>query len=688
MYRYGSGKTILTERLIDGRILFRDLRANGVPVVEEHEEQNTPSFAFEIDGSDLSYGWESVSFDSEPLKDGGVRGTLVLDNARVLARLTLETVAGEEGFFLRTLKLENRSDRPMRIGNIVPFKGRVFRSPRSYQTTAMLRDLQDPAFSIGHFYSDGWGTEGNFHWDALTPNTGMFFGSSRGRSGHNHPFLAARDELYGGFFLCQLAWSANWRASAFGRCESDTDLTVSIGPESPNPARILLPGESFDFPPVLFGMNADGFDELVCSLHQFQRNHVLKATADEQPVIINHWGNMRHELSEEKLMQQIDLGASVGGELFLVDAGWFGRKGHNWYSSTGDWVAGERLPNDLFPVFDYARSKGMKVGLWAEIETAGSESLLTAEHPDWFLTRYGKRVERLLDLTNPEAASYVEQSVMELIERYRLDLFRLDYNTDALEGGFRMTGGAEENTLYRHVEAIWKIFERVRERFPNVQLENCSAGGGRTDLGMNARFTTTWVSDWMLLPRTVRILNGMSIVLPPDRINRQFGVSMEGAYPGSLEASLTASVMGHPSISGFAPTSGDVNPEALETVRKYMEVYKNEIRPMHRDLMVYHHTPELPGISGEGWCILEYGTRDRSRGAVAVWRQYASSEDTVRVRLRGTDPSAVYSVRMLPVDDTFRMTGRELTDRGLEFRLDTALTSRLVLLKKIPDGSV
>ena len=60
LFRYGSAKTVYTERLIDGRLLCADLRANGVPVASDHEDRFTPSFGFEIDGEDMTYGWKNA----------------------------------------------------------------------------------------------------------------------------------------------------------------------------------------------------------------------------------------------------------------------------------------------------------------------------------------------------------------------------------------------------------------------------------------------------------------------------------------------------------------------------------------------------------------------------------------------------------------------------------------------------
>ena len=42
-----------------------------------------------------------------------------------------------------------------------------------------------------------------------------------------------------------------------------------------------------------------------------------------------------------------------------------------------------------------------------------------------------------------------------------------------------------------------------------------------------------------------------------------------------------------------------------------------------------------------------------------------------------------YLVRVLPSEDTFEMSGTDLSYNGLDIRLDSSLTSQLLLLKKL-----
>ena len=74
--------------------------------------------------------------------------------------------------------------------------------------------------------------------------------------------------------------------------------------------------------------------------------------------------------------------------------------------------------------------------MWMEPERAMPHSKVRREHPEWIVRRYGKPMEHGdLDFSIPEAKQWLEETIAGVIERYDLDLFRLDYNTSPMEGG-------------------------------------------------------------------------------------------------------------------------------------------------------------------------------------------------------------------------------------------------------------
>ncbi len=685
-WRYHSGTTLYTERLREGRLIAASLQDTAVPYHAKDEENGVPAFELQVDGESLAFGWSLV----EAVETAGAGATA--PSLRMLLRHTLKpvdleivTLAAGDGFFRRRMRLVNTSKQAvLGLTSVTPLAGSVWSMTDNLREN--LHDVGGVPYRVGWLQDVEWGNEGNFQWQDVPFNTELVFGSRRGRSGHTTPFAMAHNNVYGGFLIAGLSWSANWRMSF--HCEysrnGSSKLLFTVLPSGPAPMRLVVPGESVTLPEVHFGLNHVGFDDAVQCWHDYLRRHVLYRVGDgQQPVIYNHWGYMEHEVSEQGLLGEIDTAAEIGAELFMVDAGWYADVQTDWWLTSGDWQAGNRLPNDLFPIFEYARSKGLGCGLWVEIESAGKDSKLAKEHPDWFITRYSNPVGRVLDLAKPVVRDYVETTIFRLIERYRLDMFRLDYNIDAWEGGFNLCDGRQENTLWRHVEAMHAIFDKVHERYPSLQLENCSSGGGRTDLGMNSRFTTAWISDWLRMPRTVRILNGMSMALPTDMLNRSFGVVMNGSYRGNLDAQLQLIILCHPTVSGLTPSLVEVNPEVLQRTKKYLGIYKDFIRPIHRSARVYHHTPVISGADGSGWCALELASSDRGRIVAAVFRLVNAEGEEYRLRFRGVDPARRYRVTTEPDGMVRNLEGQVLCEAGLTFRLDTPLTSRLVLCEAL-----
>jgi len=699
-WAYHSGNSVYVERFRDGRLISASLQDTGIPWHARDEEMDQPAFDLQVDGESLYFGWELVEGSIKP---GDATNTipesrLVLQHTSKPLQLEIVTRACGDGFFQRRMALTNTSPTiTLGLTAVTPLCGALWQMTDNLREN--LHESGGLPYRAGWFQEADWGYEGNFQWQDIPLNTELAFGSTRGRSGYSSPFVVAHNNVYGGYFVAGLAWSANWQFSLFteyNRLIGASRLKFALMPVAPAPMRLIALGETIQLPVVHFGLNHESFDAAIQSWHHYLRQHVLyKVKDDSQPVMYNHWGYMEHELSEEGLFREIDIAAEVGSELFMIDAGWYADIDTPWPDTSGDWVTGSRLPHDLFAVYTYARSKGMMCGLWVEIESGGKASNLAKQHPDWFITRYGKSVERNLDLTKREVAEYVESTVFKLIERYQLDMFRLDYNLDVREGGFNLIDGCsnhigcanhighQENTLWRHVEVIHAIFDKVHARYPKLQLENCSGGGGRTDLGMMSRFTTSWISDWMKLPRTIRILNGMSLALPPEYLDRLFGVCGGNSYRGNLETQLHGVILAHPTISGLAPTLAEANPEMLELVKKYVRIYKDFIRPFHRQARVYHHTPVIPGGDASGWCALEYVSPDRKRAVAGVFRLVNAEEDKYEFRFRGLDPASRYRVTTEPGGLMAEVDGLALLQQGLVIRLDTPLNSRLMLCEAV-----
>jgi alpha-galactosidase len=445
-------------------------------------------------------------------------------------------------------------------------------------------------------------------------------------------------------------------------------------------------------PVVHLALFHDALDACVQAAHDHVRHVVMPAQLPglNQRIQANHRGYICDRENEEGINREIDIAADVGVEMFVIDAGWYGPDPNLWGRNVGDWYAGSWLPNGVEPIREHARDKGLLFGLWVEIESIGQQARLREQHPDWVLTRDGQpagqagRAGRALDLSKPEVVAWMESEIVRIIEQHDLDHFRLDYNTTVYEGGNRIYRGFVENTLWRHCEALYGIFDRVRARFPNVLLENCAGGGGRLDWGILRRFQITEISDWMRQPRGLLILNGVTFSLPPEVCLRTFGTETgEHALDSDLDSQLRMVILCHPILRGISPTLEELSPVFRARIVHALELYKAFIRPLMSDCRVFHHTGFLPLFEQTPWCVLEYAAADQARAVIGVFRTADIGDDVMVVRPRGLDQGRSYRVTFDNTGEAVPITGRELAQDGIRILLPAKLTSELLLFEEI-----
>jgi alpha-galactosidase len=308
-------------------------------------------------------------------------------------------------------------------------------------------------------------------------------------------------------------------------------------------------------------------------------------------------------------------------------------------------------------------------------------------HPDWFMQRRGIPIHQL-DLAKPEVARHVEDTIARLIERYGLDCFRLDYNISPNEGSERQVLGpqglaiAVESTMWRYYDALWGIFDRLRQRFPHLLLENCSGGGGRADLGMLSRFHWTQVSDNWDPQNTVKIVNGMTFALPPEQVMTLLGAISSGV--ADLDFMLRIGLFGHFCVSGIYPSPEEAHRESMERWRHTIGLYKDFVRPFLHQSRIYHHTPVLAQDRPEEWCVLEMASPDRTRAIAGIWRLPGASGEGYRFRPRGLAASHRYRMVYDNTRDEREVDGGSLLDNGLLVPVAATGCSELLLFEALP----
>jgi len=97
--------------------------------------------------------------------------------------------------------------------------------------------------------------------------------------------------------------------------------------------------------------------------------HPKVATNDPLLVQFNSWYPFPGKMTVDEMKRCADVAVELGAEVFVLDAGWYNQK--DWSTELGDYrVDRVAYPNGLEELSNDVRSRGMKFGLWVEIETS------------------------------------------------------------------------------------------------------------------------------------------------------------------------------------------------------------------------------------------------------------------------------------------------------------------------------
>ena len=687
---YRSGMNVYEESFIRGSFVGRGWNASGyVPYYDgriDPAQHPTPqAFWLEIDGQALLYDWQWEGCQTDTT-DAGSHTIITLKHGVRPVTVRVHTRLDGTAILTRWLEVTNTGAAPAALGAVASWSGVLQQTGR---WRSHLGDSGQALYSVGYFGNAHWGNEGDFGWHDLPAVAYRIEGRYR-RDRHRHPMFILRNNATGEHFIGQLAWSGGYSfefdldADA-GTTDQAARLYFRAGPDAPAPQRVLAPGETVTTPQVHLGPVFGDLDAAVQAMHDHVRRSVMRPQARGRGGWIEAGIGPEVEITPEEVVHAIEAAAEVGVEVFFIDASWYAAPQSNWWSTVGDWeVSRERFPEGLQPFADLARQKGMLFGLWMDAERVGAESQVAKAHPDWLAEAYDgeRRLGGMLDLTRPEVAQWMEEQIAHVIADNNLDFFRLDYNTHPGIGLRTLRDGYVENGYWRYYEAQYAIYERLRERFPDVIFENCAGGGGRTDLGLVRNFCHTWVTDWQIAPRSFTITNGMTMALPPEYVDRLVG-GQSGYTRAEMDFQNRLLLFVRPTIGFSKPRGAAWNPHQLAGLRHLSDLYKRFARPLMDTGRIYHHTPELPGPDPQGWGVLELASRDRERALCGLFQLCAPTEPEYLLRMRGLDASRRYRVTFDNTGQTAEVDGFVLMKQGLTIRLEGALTSELLVCEAL-----
>ncbi|WP_427008419.1 alpha-galactosidase [Pseudarthrobacter sp. H2] len=477
-----------------------------------------------------------------------------------------------------------------------------------------------------------------------------------GRTGHDSSLLLAAGTAgfgnrHGQVWAVHLGWSGNHES--FVETIGDGRSVIGASELLGSAEITLAPGTGYETPWLFAAYSDAGLDGISEAFYAWFRgrpHHPGARSGKPRPVVLNVWEAVYFDHRLGTLLELADAAAGLGVERYVLDDGWF-RGRRNDHAGLGDWYVDEELwPDGLTPLIDAVTAHGMEFGLWVEPEMASEDSDLARAHPDWIAgpaprsaggTSSARLPERwrhqqVLDLVNPGAWQYVFDRLDALLTQYRIGYLKWDQNRDLTEMGHGGSPSVHAQTL-----AVYRLLDALRKAHPGVEIESCSSGGARVDLGILERTDRVWASDCNDALERQTIQRWTEVVVPPELVGAHIGppTSHTTARTHDLSFRAITAMFGHFGLEWDVRQLQGAERSGLAAA---IALYKDYRGLLHSGRMVRADEPD-PSLMLHG--VVSHDGTEALFALVSVATSF--SEVPGRVALPGLRPEENYRVELV-----------------------------------------
>lgn len=505
--------------------------------------------------------------------------------------------------------------------------------------------------------SGHWGAEYTKTYSEVD-NSAFSISTERGTcEAHQHiPFFAADDgsanQTQGEIWYGLLHWSGNFKLEAnVSQCCCPT-ITAGINNDGCEYA--LACGENLETPLLTFGFTDGGYEKMRETLYDMQYDFLAPQNRIKKPfpIIYNTWYPYEMDVNESNCIYLVDKAKKAGAELFVIDDGWFpGRCGDSnipGLAGLGDWFCDkEKFPNGLAPVADAAHKAGLLFGLWIEPEMVCEKTNLFAEHPEWVL-RYENREQvkirnqMVLNLARNDVLEFVWDVLYRVITEYKLDYLKWDMNSYITACGNPGFCGNQKEIPIRYINNIYELWRRMNKHFPNLLLENCASGGGRSDYGMMPYADRINRSDNSDPIDVLRLHEGFCEFLLPRFAGGAGNIAKNPSMHGRNVPLDYRAKLGMTGSMSIGMNILKMTEQELAELKAYLDEYKN-MRGVTQNSYFY----VLSSAFESHVTAWEYLSRDRKKGYLFIFcHGWVLSKDIpfMPLKLRGLDENKKYRI--------------------------------------------
>ncbi|MFN7993692.1 MAG: alpha-galactosidase [Bryobacteraceae bacterium] len=536
-----------------------------------------------------------------------------------------------------------------------------------------------------------WAGETQLHREAVQPGKKVL-DSRRGNTSHQaNPWFAldyhgTAGEEHGRVWFGAIGWSGNWKLVV--EETPGQQVRVTGGLNEFDFGYLLKSGESLETPPFYGGFTDRGFGESSRILHAFEREHILPdhAAPHTRPVLYNSWEATTFNVNEAGQKELADKAAKIGVEMFVMDDGWFGKRNDD-HAGLGDWyVNPQKFPQGLGGLISHVNKLGMKFGLWVEPEMVNPNSDLYRAHPDWAIhfndrPRSEARNQLVLNMARDDVRDHIFSVLDKLVSENHIEFLKWDMNRHFGEPGWPEIPVAEQKEIWvKYVDNVYNIIDRLRAKHPALEIESCSGGGGRVDMGILKRVDQVWTSDNTEAFDRLRIQEGFTNAYPP-KVMMAWVTDVPNLNGRSTPLKYRFLVAMQGSL-GIGSNLNQWGNDDFTLAAGMVGLYKNIRATVQQGALYRLFSPR----EGE-FTANQYVSQDGRQSALFA---FLHSQQYLRpvpiVYLRGLDERALYKIKRIDESlpgkqETF--SGAFLMNHGLQLALKGDFDSTVLVLDRV-----
>lgn len=440
-------------------------------------------------------------------------------------------------------------------------------------------------------------------------------------------------------------------------------------------------GETFVTPVLALTYSGEGMSGASRNFHKWARKYRLAHGDRLRKTLLNSWEGVYLDIKEPEMHQMMADIASMGGELFVMDDGWFGKKYRRVQddSSLGDWVVDDiKLPNGIQGLLDEAEKLGIAFGIWYEPEMTNIVSELYDKHPDWVIKSTNRALQPgrgntqlVLDLSNPRVQDFIVAIFDRLMKEYPgIDYVKWDANMEIKNHGSQYLTADNQSHLYiEYHRGFESVCRRIRDKYPELTIQACASGGGRANYGVLPWFDEFWVSDNTDALQRIFMQWGTSYFFPAIAMASHISCTHNHTTHRNIPLKYRIDVAMSARL-GLEMQPKDMTDEEKQICRRAIADYKM-IRPVVQFGDIYRL---ISPYDDKGIASLMYVDEQKNKSVFFWWKtEHFHNQNLPRVLMAGLNPEGNYRVRELNRTDNTALpfegktfSGDYLMNVGLE----------------------